>query len=151
MSVEKVRVREIMTNVARDETFLTDAIHREFWSLADKTGAKSTEDLERASNIIIKLGLTYQRYFWEDALWALKSGRFYKSRQRAPFETDNKFMFHESRLRQSDLMIEDISQKVPIVVGAGEKKVFDEDAIVETLNRVQTSGSRIKQLLAKPR
>jgi len=60
-------------------------------------------------------------------------------------------MFHESRLRQSDLMIEDISQKVPIVVGAGEKKVFDEDAIVETLNRVQASGSRIKQLLAKPR
>ena len=158
-SEQKQRMREIITGVMGDDpTFLSDAAHREFWSIfravSDLDGT-SDEDFESYMRFIRRAmtGLTTvgMKLFWEDALWARASGRFFKSSMREKVERQylKQGLISESRVKQNDALIEKISRKEPIATGSGEI-IFDEDTIKLALDQVEEAGKRVEWLFSRP-
>lgn len=96
---------------------------------------------------MIKESVTYQRYFWDNALWALKTGHFVRSNKRAQYEADKKNGMLAAKVKDNDVLIEKISQQLPIV---RDRPALQEQDILDILKRIESSGARLKRLLTRP-
>ena len=158
-SEDKQRMREIIAGVmGGDPAFLSNSSRNEFWLIFEKL-----HDLDGASDDRFYSFMSYVRramtgvttvgmkLFWEDALWAKTSGRFFKSSMRDQLERSylEQGLVSQSRLDQNDALIMKIAQGEPVATGNGAI-VFDEDIIKAALSNVEEAGQRVEWLFSEP-
>lgn len=151
-SSEKVRMQEIVGRVMSDPEYITSEIRIEFWTIIRGThGLPPTDVVKIVREFIIETMVKAQRYFWEDALLALKTQSPQKSVQREQLE--KKFvkanLLPEWRVQKNEQLIEQIAARRPILV-RGEKIIFDEKRINETLGTIEKAAQRIEILFTPP-
>lgn len=150
-STEKTRFREILAGVIQDPDYLTLNVHAEFWTLLDKMGPLSPSEVQKLRDMMTGTVTIYQRYFYEDALWALKAGRAFKSLQRERYEKHllNLDVITEWRIKENDTLIAKIAAKEPIPY-QGTAVVLNEDIINEILASLEIVGKRVDTLFTSP-
>lgn len=154
-SSEKVRMNEIAFLVANDPDYMTPEVHAEFWAILTKQGTIPTDELNNVwtslRKSVIELGVDYQRYFWEDALFALRKERAHKSVQREQLEKKMLKMnfIPEWRVQQNDKLIEQIAARTPVRV-RGEQVIFTADKINGALGNIDAVAQRVDRLLTPP-
>jgi hypothetical protein len=149
-SAEKTRFMEIILGVIQDPTYLTPNIHAEFWVIVDKVGPLTPAEIEKTRDMMTGMFTTYNRYFFEDALWALKIERPFKSIQREKYEKQLLNLGHmtEFRIKENDKTIERIASKQPIS-GQGSTVLVNEDIIKEILASLEATGKRLDELFTR--
>lgn len=151
-SSEKVRIQEIIGRVMSDSEYMTPEIRKEFWTiLRGKHGLPPTDVVKTVRKFILETMVKAQRYFWEDALLALKIQRPHKSVQREQLEKQfvNANLLPEWRVRKNEELIEQIAARKSIQVRE-EKIKFDEKRIVEILRNIEKATQRIEVLFTPP-
>lgn len=149
-SAEKARFREIIAGVVEDPDYLTPVVHTEFWSLLNKTGPLPAPEVQQLRDTMTGILTIYHRYFYEDALWALKTGRPFKSLQREEYEKDllSRGEITEWRIQENETLIAKIAAKEAIPFG-GTTIVLSEDIVNEILAGLEDAGRRIDALFSE--
>lgn len=148
-SREKIRFGEIIKGVLSDPNYLTRDIHDEFWRLRDKIGSLSAAEEQKERDMMVGTA-TYQRYFYEDALWALKKGSPYKSLQRENFEKRllKIGVIPEWRIKENEALIEKIATKKEVPHG-GSYIIFTEELILKILDGLEATSKRVEKLYTR--
>jgi hypothetical protein len=143
-SAQKHRVSQIVTGVIENPEYLTPKVHSEFWTLMRILGPCTSSYISQVREAMAGTAI-YQRYFWEDALWAVENGRPLKSLQREKCE---KRLLQldiggviEWRIRQNELVMEKIAQREAITY-EGTTVVLDKQIIEWILNNIGAMVSR---------
>jgi hypothetical protein len=149
-SAEKTRLNEIILGVMQDPNYLTPNIHAEFWVILDKIGPLTPAEIEKTRDMITGMFTTYNRYFYEDALWALKIGRPFKSSQREKYEKHlfNLGLMTEWGIKENDRMMEKIAYKQPIST-QGSTVLIKENMIKDILASLEATGKRLDELFTQ--
>jgi len=149
-AIDKNRIREIITGVGRDADYLTQDIHDEFWSIWSKSGEIGKEETQIIRDIMVGVTSKYMRYFYEDALWALSTGRPFKSNQRESYEEYllNLDVITKWRIEQNEKMIEKIAYNESIKSDGGEV-LYDENLIKEILGNLEKASERFDHLFTR--
>lgn len=148
---EKVRIQEIIGRAVSDSEYLTPEIRKEFWAIIGKHGPPPADVAKTVREFIVDTTVKSQRYFWEDALLALKIHRPHKSVQREQLEKKlvKGNLLPEWRVKKNDELIEQIAAQRPIQVRE-EEIIFDEKGITETLENIEKVAQRIEVLFTPP-
>lgn len=145
---DKIRLREIALQVMQNEDQPTIATQKEFWEILNKQGPLSSDQLKDYRDTLINGASIYQRYFFEDALWALKTGRPFKSNEREDYEKIliKNGVLSEWRVKESESLIAAIAKKEPIPSQDGQV-ILDEEAIKNILSNLNSALKRVETLL----
>lgn len=146
-SQEKTRLREIIAGVVQHESFLMAAVHAEFWQIMSKARPTSAQ-VEEVRIATVGAIVDYQRLFYEDALWALKSGRAFKSNQREQYENAlvEFGVLTRFQVAQNERNIELIAARQPLPTG----DVLDEAGAQAVLQSLAEVGARVDRLFTPP-
>lgn len=146
---ERIRFNEILTGVIQDPEYMASKVHDEFWVLLNKMGPLSPAEAQKLREIMTGVATTYQRYFWEDALWALKTGRPFKSLQRERYEKHllNLGVLTEGRIKENETLTAKIAFKEPTPY-QGTTVVFNEQIINKALANLGAVRKRVDDLFA---
>ena len=151
---EKVRMREIISGVMRDPDYLTADVHAEFWTIGDKLGWKSLppDGFYWIRDWLGEMTTTYMRYYYEDALTALKTGRPFKSLERGSAEKRllKSGLIPDWRIAENDKLMEKIAAKEP-VSSHGSTFVYTEEIIKDALDNIEASRHRLDALYTPPK
>ncbi len=145
------RFKEIIHGVIQNPTYLTPAVHGEFWRILAKTGAtpKQVSNMrERMTGMLT----VYFPMFWQDALTSLRNRRPYKSAQRQQYE--NKLLaqriISKKMIKANDSLIANIASGKPIV-HQGRNVLPNEQAIQASLSSAQEIAKRVDWLFTPVR
>lgn len=150
-SSEKVRVREILTAVIQSDEALTPENHTEFWIYLKKMKMTEKQDVDQIRDLMTGLIVKYQKYTWESAAQALKTGQLYKSTELEDYEKQLKSsgVLSDARLSENNKFIENVAQKKPILV-QGQEVIVDEERIQYVLNNLIEVADRVDKLFKPP-
>lgn len=150
-SAEKERFREIVRMVGKPDVAITPQIRREFWGLMDKAGKISQEQAALVRDLMFGAATVYMRYFYEDALEALKEHQPFKSLQREQYEKQllKVGAMAEWRVKQNEDLIRQIANRKSIDSPQG-KVLLDETVIRRILTGLEVAGQRINLLFTRP-
>jgi hypothetical protein len=150
---EEIRFYEIVTNVMQNPYYLTSKIHREFWGLLNKLLGESIsiDDVEFIKNFMVGIVAIYPKEFFTDALWALKTGRPFKSASREQLEKEllSLGVIAEWRIKENERLIEKISKHEPIPF-EGDEIILTEFMVELILENLDEVVNRINILFSKP-
>lgn len=146
-TAERSRFREMIAGVLQDEVYPTRQVREEFWAILGKSGVASSEDEQMLKDEMVGTTTVYMRYFYEDALWALKTGRPFKSVRREEYEERLVALgaMNQWRITGNENLIEQIAARQPV-----RGILFDEDAIKATLADLEPTGKRVELLFTRP-
>lgn len=149
-SAEKIRFMDIIKGVIQDPDFLTPNVHAEFWALIDKVGPISTSEVQERRDMTTGVVTIYQRYFHEDALWALKTGHPFKSLERERYEKHllDLGVMTEWRIKENEALMAKIAVR-ELIPYQGTTIVYNEDIIYEILANLEAAGKRLDTLFTK--
>lgn len=150
-SAEKERFREIVKTVGKPDVTITSQLRHEFWALLDKTGKMSPQQVMRMRDLMFGAATVYMRYFYEDALEALKQHQPFKSSQREKYEKRLLKLgaMTKWRVKQNEDIIKQIAARKPIDTAQG-KVQLDEATIRRILSGLEIAGQRIDLLFTRP-
>lgn len=149
-SSEKVRVREILTAVIQSDEALTPENHTEFWIYLKKMSV-TEKNVDQVRDMMTGIIVKYQKYTWEAAAQALKTGQLYKSTELENYEKQLKSsgVLSDTRLNENNKFIENVAQKKPILV-QGQEIIVDEERIQNVLNSLVEVAERVDKLFTPP-
>lgn len=145
------RFKQIITGVIQNPSYLTPAVHGEFWRILTKTGATPAQ-LNAVRESMTGLLTVYYPLFWQDALMSLRNRQPYKSPQRQQYE--NRLLAQRlitpDMIRTNDSLLANIAAGRPIVV-QGKSMSVNEPAIQASLRSFQDTARRVDQLFTPGR
>jgi hypothetical protein len=147
---EKTRFREILSATLAGPDYPSPAVRAEFWRLLDKVGRMSDGDIATLRETMTGIPVEYMRSFYEDALWAVKSGRPFKSGKTEELETRylKRKLITEWRVRENEDMIRKIALRQPIST-QGTTVLLDEARIQSILDGLSSSSKRVEVLFER--
>ena len=150
-SYEKERFRDILKGALQSPDTLTSEQLEDFHSILKKIGITTSEQMTQLREFMTGVTNTYQRYFWEDALSALKDGRPFKSMQRERYEKYllSQQIVTEFRIKENEVLIEKISRREPVPL-EGQEVVLNEMSIREILGGLAKVNSVLDKLFSGP-
>lgn len=148
---EELRVRDIIKGVLQDPDFITPEIHSEFWGYLNKDGVATDLFLAEQKELLTGIILKQQKYFYEDAICAVTSGKPTKSVKREQYEKAllAKGIITESRVNQNEEIIRKIAEMQPISVD-GNEIIMTEDILKTVLGSLDATSRRVDHLFTKP-
>lgn len=150
-SAEKTRFREILFGVMQDPDYMSPQVHGEFWLLLEKAALRPS-DLKQLRDLLIGEATVYNRLLYEDAMWALKTGRPFKSIQREQYEKRLLALglITEWRIRENESLIAKIAAREPVAY-QGTTIVFNEDLVKGILDNIDKVMRRVDSLFSRPK
>jgi hypothetical protein len=140
------RLKQIVTGVVQNPSYLTPAVHGEFWRILAKAGATPAQ-VKAVRESMTGLRTVYYPLFWQDALMSLRSRQPHKSAQRQQYENRllAQRLITKDMVRANDSLITNIASGKPIVV-QGKSISLSEPAIQTSLRNFQETARRVDRL-----
>jgi len=140
------RFKQIVAGVIQNPSYLTPAVHGEFWRILARTGAKPAQ-MNAVRESMTGLLTVYYPVFWQDALMSLRSRQPHKSPQRLQYENRllAQRLITQNMVRTNDSLMANIASGKPIVV-QGKSMSINEPAIQASLRNFQETARRVDRL-----
>lgn len=145
---DKQRIKEIMDSVMQNKITITPELKNEFKSILAKYNTTDSE-MNYFANEGTVLMTTYQNLFFNDALKSVSTNKPVKSSERSALEKEllSKGLITTERIDSNNREMSLIASHKPVINSDGNEIVFTKENITETLNNIESSVSRLKQLL----
>lgn len=143
------KVQEIIRKVVQEPGYLTTEIHNEFWSIINKYGNVSKENIEQIRDLVTGISNKYMKYFYQDALISMQRGNPYKSAEREAYEKHLiELGLNEAKFKENDEMMNKIAIKEAVNI-QGSSIVLTEDMINEIIANINSISERLDKLFTK--
>lgn len=145
---DKQRIKEILDGVIQNKIDITPELKSELKSIIKKYNATDSE-MNYFANEGTVLMTTYQNLFFNDALKSVSTNKSVKSSERSALEKEllSKGLITTERIDSNNREMSLIASHKPVINSDGKEIVFTKENIAETLNNIESSVSRLKQLL----
>lgn len=148
LPVQMPRFQEIIEGVIANPNFLTPSVRQEFHQILGNIGG-SPAHVRELREIMTGVTIVYQPLFWQDALFAVQTGKPHKSRQREDYEKKMiaRGLATTERINKNDMLVSKIAARESIP-WQDQQVVLEENAIQGILSNLQESLRRVDELFS---
>jgi len=155
-AADQLRFNEIVFLVMNGGADMpTRAIYDEFWALINKSGEICKEDIAQLRDHSL-IAMECNKYFYQDALVAIRIGKSYKSSERANCEEKTLTVLltpekADARIAANEKAISEIATGQPVLQSAtGQSIIFTKETIQATLDDMNAKIERVNKLFSFP-
>lgn len=147
---DRERVMQILQQVSKKADMPTQEAHAEFWAIWGRKQNWSDKDIEDLKDKLVGVSLIYMKYFWEDALAALESGKPEKNPTRARYEERllELGVLTQEKVKENEENIMKIAFREPLV-SEGRGYVVTKQGIEYVLSSLNAAAERVSRLFSK--
>jgi len=115
---------------------VSEEMHADFWKVVIKNGGnpnniKEIGSIDKIKEVLIEIGISYQKAFYEDALISYRTGKSFESIKRKKLNTK----LENTRIEKNKLLMIKIANQEPISFN-GKEIVLDEEKIKSILKNI---------------